>query len=187
MSRQTNWSIFRTCIVPAKAIEKFSEKLARFKINSYICTVKHKNCKQYKIGGQNMSLYNMINGVNPATFLILPMLGKHPDEYPRFRDCFVSDDGERIVVYTRVGGNNRNGGYGEEALYEDPNFVTTYDDDEDNTYGYYEFNVPEEWKDDFEKIKNGEKPSDEYIDQMCKVYPKIEDKLRGLYAEKEEK
>ncbi len=34
-----------------------------------------------------MSLYNMINGVNPATFFILPMLGKHPDEYPRFRDC----------------------------------------------------------------------------------------------------
>lgn len=36
-----------------------------------------------------MSLYNMINGVNPATFIILPMLGKHPNEYPRFRDCFI--------------------------------------------------------------------------------------------------
>lgn len=52
-----------------------------------------------------MSLYNMINGVNPATFIILPMLGKHPDEYPRFRDCFIKDG--MIEVYTRVGGNNR--------------------------------------------------------------------------------
>lgn len=38
-----------------------------------------------------MSLYNMLNGVNPCTFLILPMLGKHPDEYPRFRDCFIEE------------------------------------------------------------------------------------------------
>ena len=36
-----------------------------------------------------MSLYNMINGVQPAAFFVLPMLGKHPDEYPRFRDCFI--------------------------------------------------------------------------------------------------
>jgi hypothetical protein len=37
-----------------------------------------------------MSLYNMMNGANPATFFILPMLGeKHPEQYPRFRDCFV--------------------------------------------------------------------------------------------------
>ena len=40
-----------------------------------------------------MSLYNMLHGVNPSTFFILPMLGeKHPDEYPRFRDCFIGDD-----------------------------------------------------------------------------------------------
>jgi len=28
----------------------------------------------------------IINGANPSTFFILPMLDKHPDEYPRFRD-----------------------------------------------------------------------------------------------------
>lgn len=80
-----------------------------------------------------MSLYNMICGVNPAAFFILPMLGKHPDEYPRFRDCFVSDDETSIEVLTRVGGGNR--GYGEEELMKHPNFLRTYDWDEDNTYG----------------------------------------------------
>ena len=66
----------------------------------------------------------MINGVQPATFFLLPMLGKHPDEYPRFRDCFVGKqhtDGEKdqfgipkqkhgneelISVYTRVDREN---------------------------------------------------------------------------------
>ena len=43
--------------------------------------------------------------------------------------------------------------FGEEKLYEDPNFVKTYDDDFDSTYGFYEFNVPDKWKDDFAKIR----------------------------------
>lgn len=129
----------------------------------------------------NMSLYNMMFGVNPATFIILPMLGRHPDEYPRFRDCFVNED-KQILVYTRVGGGNRNCGFGEEELYKDPNFVKTYDDDFDSTYGYYVFNVPEEWKDDFDRLLKGEKPSARYLDQMCKVYPKLEEKFRKQFT-----
>ena len=131
----------------------------------------------FYLKGNNMNLYNMVNGVNPAAFLILPMLGRHASEYPRFRDCFLNEK-KQIVVLTRVGGNNRNSGYGEEELYKDPNFVKTYDDDFDSTYGYYVFNVPEEWKDDLDRLLNGEKPSARYLDQMCKVYPKLEDKFR---------
>lgn len=123
----------------------------------------------------------MVNGVNPATFLILPMLGKHPDEYPRFRDCFVNEK-KQIVVLTRVGGNNRNCGYGEETIEQDKNFVKTYDAEWDNTYGYYVFNVPDEWKDDLDKFLNGEKPSARYLDQMCKVYPKLEQKFREQFT-----
>lgn len=132
------------------------------------------------------NLYNLMNGVNPATFLILPMLDRHPDDYPRFRDCFVSEDNEHIVVLTRVGGNNRNCGYGEEELEKSPYFVKTYDDDFDCTYGYYEFNVPDEWKSDFEVILNGGKPSQKYVEQMCKVYPKLADKFNELYNNKDE-
>ena len=128
-------------------------------------------------------LYNLLCGVNPATFLILPMLDKHPDEYPRFRDCFVNEENQ-IVVYTRVGGGNRNCGFNEEELYKDPNFVNTYDDDFDNTYGYYVFNVPEKWKSDFDKIMKEGKPSKEYVEQMCKVFPKLTDKFRELFNDK---
>lgn len=123
----------------------------------------------------------MLHGVNPATFYILPMLGRHPDEYPRFRDCGVTEDG-KILVLTRVGGGNRNDGYGEEELYKDPHFVETFDAEWDSTYGYYVFNVPDEWKKDFDAILKGERPSQEYIEQACRVYPKIADKLRENFA-----
>ena len=128
------------------------------------------------------NLYNMLFGVNPATFYILPMLGKHPDEYPRYRDCFVNEENQ-IVVMTRVGGNNRKSGYGEEELYKHPNYVSTYDDESDNTYGYYVFSVPEKWKDDFHKIMTKQKPSEEYIDCMCNIYTKIADKIRNQFDE----
>ena len=121
-----------------------------------------------------MSLYNMINGYNPECVIFLPMLGRESKEYPRFRDCFLTKD-NNIAVYTRVGGGNRNCGFGEEKLYEDENFVKTYDDNYDDTYATYEFKVPDKWQDDFEKIVSGRaaEVSDEYISEVKKMYPKL--------------
>ena len=121
-----------------------------------------------------MSLYNMINGFNPACVLIMPMLGRKQDEYPRFRDCFVTEE-KNIAIYTRVGGGNRNCGYGEEELYKDENFLTTYDDEYDSTYATYEFKVPEKWKADFDKILCGDfaSVSVEYIEYLKQFYPKF--------------
>lgn len=136
-----------------------------------------------------MSFYNLLYGVGPATWYILPMLGKHPDEYPRFRDCFIGDDENSIEVLTRVGGNNRNLGFGEEELEKHPNFLRTYDWGEDNTYGIYVFSVPEKWKEDFERIKASkyEEVSDEYINEICRVYPKLEENLRKQFRKVREK
>ena len=115
-------------------------------------------------------------GFNPACIYLLPMLGRKQEEYPRFRDCFLEDG--KIAVYTRVGGNNRGRGYGEEKLYEDPNFVTTYDDGFDSTYATYLFNVPEKWKFDFDKILNGKvmEVSDDYYNYVCDFYPLLNEK-----------
>lgn len=136
-----------------------------------------------------MSLYNMMMGFNPACVAIMPMLGRKQDEYPRFRDCFVTDKGN-IAIYTRVGGGNRDCGYGEEELYKDENFITTYDDEYDNTYGTYEFKVPEKWKPDFDLILAGEsnKVSEGYINYVKEFYPKLAtegiiDKIFGKVVE----
>ena len=122
-----------------------------------------------------MSLYNIVNGFNPACIVFMPMLGRKDAEYPRFRDCFLSDDEKHIIIFTRVGGGNRNCGFGEEVLYEDPNFVRTYDDEFDSTYGYYEFRVHDKWKDDFEKICDDRfnEVSDEYVEHVSNFYPML--------------
>lgn len=119
-----------------------------------------------------MSLYNMVRGFSPACVVIMPMLGRKQDEWPRFRDCFVTEEGN-IAIYTRVGGGNRNCGYGEEELYSDPNFITTYDDDYDSTYATYEFKVPEKWKSDFDHIIKGDfkSVSDEYYNYVMEFFP----------------
>lgn len=124
-----------------------------------------------------MSFYNMANGFNPACVFIMPMLGRKQDEWPRFRDCFVSQDGN-IEIYTRVGGANRGCGFGEEELYKDPNFITSYDDDFDNTYATYVFSVPERWKEDFDKIVNGriKETSLEYQNYLREFFPMMEEK-----------
>jgi len=136
-----------------------------------------------------MSLYNLINGTSPATFFILPMLGKHPDEYPRFRDCFVSDEEhpeyqDHIHIYTRTGGGNRDDYEAEnDEMRSMDGFVTDFDDSFDCTYASWVFKVPEQWQDDFNKIKNGKilEISTEYKEQLNKVYPKLKDKFNEIF------
>ena len=137
-----------------------------------------------------MSFYNMIHGVNPCTFFILPMLGKHPDEYPRFRDCFVGDEAhpefdDHIIIFTRTGGANRKAHAEEnDALRAMEGFVTDYDDAEDYTYANWVFKVPEKWAADFEQIiKHGDllATSPEYREELNRVYPKLKEKWDKLF------
>ena len=126
-----------------------------------------------------MSMYNLVNGFNPACVWIMPMLGRKQEEYPRFRDCFVENG--NIAIYTRVGGRNRNCGFGEEELYSDPNFIKTYDDEFDTTYATYLFRVPEKWKADFDKIMDGNisEVSIEYQNYLREFFPFLNEK--GLF------
>lgn len=139
-----------------------------------------------------MSLYNMVNGVNPSVFLFLPMLGRRPEEYPRFRDCFLGEDENSIVIYTRVGGPNRGCGYGEEELYKDANFLKTYDDGFDETYGSYIFSVPDKWRKDFDTIVQGggvKNASVEYLEYLIGFWAKNESlvaMLKNFLSEKQQ-
>ena len=154
-----------------------------------------------------MSLYNAINGVNPATFFILPMLGeKHPDSYPRFRDCFVGelsnsdeddqfgipkkelDQSKRVIsVYTRVGGGNRED-YKDEIkeLRSHPNYIWDYDDDFDSTFATFQFSVPKEFESDYDLVLKGEieRISDKYKERLYTVYPKLKETFDSIFSNK---
>lgn len=124
-------------------------------------------------------LYNMLAGWDPACVWLAPMLtDENPqDFFPRFRDCWLSDEGDAIEIFTRVGGGNREDyEYEIEALRDMPTYQRDYDDDFDCTYATFVFGVPEEWSEDFEHAKNGEfdKFSDRYVDRMQKCYQKLD-------------
>lgn len=135
-------------------------------------------------------LYNALFGWNPACVLLAPMLtDENPQEFfPRFRDCFLSGDKEHIEIYTRVGGGNRDA-YADEiaALQSMPTYVSDEDDDFDCTYATFTFAVPDEWKDDFERIKNGDigNLSDQYVERMQRCLPNVD--IRKLLAGNDER
>ena len=92
-----------------------------------------------------MTMYNMLFGKNPSTDEILALLGLTEADVERFRDCWVRDDdeGQRIVIFTRTGGGNREW-WPNAKLTSHPCYIRDYDDDWDTTYAYYEFVIPEE-------------------------------------------
>lgn len=152
-----------------------------------------------------MSMYQMMHGVNPATFWFLPMMGKHPDDYPRFRDCFLvphqfklSDEGlpwmsavddnsepdGHLYILTRTGGGNRP----DYQTYIDdmraiPEYVEDRDDPFDSTYAHFKFRVPDKWRGDFDNLMMGNSASEEYIVECCRVFPKVADKIREALSQ----
>jgi hypothetical protein len=90
-----------------------------------------------------MSLYNMVRGFNPLAPFCMSILRTPPKTVPRFRDAWLTDDGRRIVIMTRTGGNNRMDYVQENAkLRQLAGYYTDTDDGDDNTYAKFYYNIP---------------------------------------------
>lgn len=99
-----------------------------------------------------MSLYNMLNGMNPIAGKLLSMIGIEPNSIPRFRDAWISKNFETITILTRTGGNNRGEYFLENAkMAENPNYLSDEDDDFDSTFAKFNYRVPEDQKSLFSK------------------------------------
>ena len=148
----------------------------------------------------------MMNGVNQATFMFLPIFGKHPDEYPRFRDFFpgkvirnndkldsywipvmVSDwDAMFFSLYLRIGGNNRSDYQKEiDELRSLSYYVEDYDDTFDSTFAFFIFRLLEKWESDVNLIYTDDdwakKVSKKYKNILYKVYPKLSEQWDKLF------
>ena len=85
-------------------------------------------------------MYNMLFGENELADDLLKMLNLTKEDCGRYRDCYLDEKGEKIIVYTRNGGGNRE--YYEEVfdkLSSHTNYLCDYDDDFDCTYASIEF------------------------------------------------
>ena len=124
-----------------------------------------------------MSLYNMLFGYNPLTGVVLSSLNLDTTKIPRFRDAYFEGDNNRLVIFTRTGGGNRDyyesvesrradwwgddepteedleGPYNED-LRNHPNFISDEDDDFDCTYAYFYYSIPESFTPIFETLKD---------------------------------
>jgi len=104
-----------------------------------------------------MSLYNQIFGTNPASDMLLAMLKfNNVNEIGRYRDVSLKRDleaGLQVVIFTRMGGGNREN-YEKEInfLKSKKGYVRDYDDEYDSTYANFVFEIPDKFKDLCEKV-----------------------------------
>jgi hypothetical protein len=134
---------------------------------------------------------NFMEGRSTATFLILPMLGYHPAEYPRLRDCFIGlkgDENEGLIhVHAQIGGSARDSHAREiEWLTSFPTYVTDYDDSLDSAYATHAtfvFGIPEEWVVDFGLLMLGKllETSNAYRELLYKTFPTAKESLDKLF------
>ena len=137
-----------------------------------------------------MSTYNLMYGMNTFTMFVVPALfGVHPEELPRYRDCFLEKEDEKVIllILDRTGKPNR-GDYDVKVYTEHPDFIGIREklvtaDFTDDTYAYYRFHIPEKHRKDLELAIEGEitKMSSEFKDLIYKVFPKIEEELKRVF------
>lgn len=91
-------------------------------------------------------MYNMLFGENDLADVLLKMLNLTKEDCGRYRDCYLDIKGEKIIIYTRNGGGNRED-YEDvfDVLSKHPNYICDYDDDFDCTYASIEFSVPDKF------------------------------------------
>lgn len=107
-----------------------------------------------------MSMYNVMHGVHPLAGPLMHLLGIHPREFGRLRDCYLgrSESGElEIHVFTRNGGGNRehtgecppsetcgcDGCVMKYNVKNMPGYIRDFDDDFDGTYATIVFQIPD--------------------------------------------
>ena len=106
-----------------------------------------------------MSLYSMLFKENEDAEKLLNMLNLERDDFGRYRDAYLNADGTVIIVYTRCGGGNREDyDYVFESMEDHSQYIRDYDDEYDETYCYFEFDVPQRLLEETKEMSTGEKP-----------------------------
>ena len=140
-----------------------------------------------------MSLYETVIGANPLSNEILVTLGLTVQSIPRFRDVYIKDD--KIVVYARIGGNNRTA-YSKEiaALRKNWYYKDDQDSKSDNTYANFYFMFPAQYEVLLRTIQGDntaltpEQKMQDFVDKMQtdKDSPEVQEvinKFRPMFAE----
>lgn len=111
-----------------------------------------------------MSMYNILFGESPLSSVLLIALGITKEQCGRYRDCYL--DGGEIVIFTRLGGGNRDFYVTEiEYLRSHPCYTRDEDDAFDCTYAYFYFSFPSQYAEELKAISLNKDftPSEKWI------------------------
>lgn len=87
-------------------------------------------------------MYNTLFGVNEMASVCLSIIDQNIIDIQRFRDAVAikDDNGYKIEILTRTGGDNRLK-YPNKELKKNKNYIKDWDDEYDPTYAHYLFSV----------------------------------------------
>jgi len=121
-------------------------------------------------------LYNTLFGYNRYSRHILEMLAVSENSIPRYRDCYLNEQGTEIIIYTRTGGDNRASYMREiEEMKRIPGYLSDSDDTFDNTYALFRYEVPPPYRADCLLLKdlgaigNATKAWEDYSRQLSRT------------------
>lgn len=139
-------------------------------------------------------MYGMIFGTNPMSDILLAALDLTRADVGRFRDAWVTENGE-IAVYTRNGGGNREcwseqccgdctGCTMSNKIPQHPAYLRDQDDDFDCTYATIFYSMPEKLKPFAEALAQKRDPNQEWLDMLTALTegkkPEVVEKFRPL-------
>lgn len=91
-------------------------------------------------------MYEKVCNINPDAGRVLNLIGLDPTfliEECRLRDVYLSKDKTKVVIFTRIGGGNRKSYSASiKRLKNFKGYIRDYDDDFDNTYASFEYQIP---------------------------------------------
>lgn len=106
-----------------------------------------------------MSLYSMLMGENIDASVFLKGLNMKRSDFERYRDAYLNANGTKIIIYTRLGGPNRE--YYTEVINNIRShnlYLEDYDDKDDETYAYFVFKVPDHIASMCKRMATGQEP-----------------------------
>ena len=91
-------------------------------------------------------MYEMVCDINPDAGRVLNLIGLDPTfliKECRLRDVYLSKDKTKVVIFTRIGGGNRERYSASiKRLKNFKGYIRDYDDNFDNTYASFEYQIP---------------------------------------------
>lgn len=91
-------------------------------------------------------MYEMVCNINPDAGRVISLIDIDPEwliEEARLRDVYLSKDRTKVVIFTRIGGGNREAYKNAiKRLRNHKNYIKDYDDDFDDTYASFEYQIP---------------------------------------------